>query len=99
MVLFSCNRGEIFLLVLTSCNLRLQLPFLGGNVCIFYETDAQIEEHENDGKSELLRLQIQHILGRNDRYHVFTHGVRCEFTSKQTLDEKYQGNMFYYHMR
>lgn len=68
-------------------------------VCIFYETDAQIEEHEKDGRSELLRRQIQYVLSQNDRYHVFDHGVRCEFTSKQTLDEKYQGNMFYYHMR
>ena len=29
----------------------------------------------------------------------FIHGVQCNFTSKQTLDERYQENMFYYHMR
>lgn len=65
-------------------------------VHIFYETDAQIEQHEQDGSSEALRQKIGEICRRNDKYQVFDNGVSCVFTSHQTLNEKYKGSMFYY---
>lgn len=66
------------------------------SVHIFYETDAQIEEHEKDGVSRMLRETITGIVKTYDNYHVFADGVSCVFTSRQTLNEKYKGSMFFY---
>lgn len=66
------------------------------SVHIFYETDAQITAHEEDGTSVSLTEMITEIVKVHDRYQVFKDGVPCVFTSHQTLDEKYKGSMFFY---
>lgn len=66
------------------------------SVHIFYETDAQITAHEEDGTSGSLTEMITEIVKVHDRYQVFKDGVPCVFTSHQTLDEKYKGSMFFY---
>lgn len=66
------------------------------SIHFFYQTDEQIERHEADGLNESLIQKCQTILERYDTYHAFRDGVRCVFTSHQTLDEKYAGSMFYY---
>ena len=73
-----------------------KIEIIFGGIHIFYETDAQIVQHEKDGISKALREECTRILKSNDTYNVFEKGALCTFTSKQTLDEKYAGSMFYY---
>ena len=68
-------------------------------VSIFYETDVQVEQFKLNGVSDELRTNITQIVIADDKYNVFSNGVSCDFTSHQTLDEKYRGNLFYYHNR
>lgn len=65
-------------------------------VHIFYFTDEQIQIHETDGVSNGLCQKCTDIVKVHDKYGVFSKGVSCVFTSKQTLDEKYAGSMFNY---
>ena len=67
-----------------------------GRVHCFYETDAQVLAHEKDGVSKAFRESCGDIVKRYDRYGVFQDGISCTFTSRQTLDEKYDGKMFFY---
>lgn len=73
--------------------------FEGGSVHIFYETKQQVAQHEKDGKNEVLRRSISEIVRKYDTYKLFTEGVNCVFISHETLNEEYQGNMFYYYAR
>lgn len=63
---------------------------------VFYQTDQQIEDHEKDGLSNRIEQMCSEIVKRDDPFGVFEQGIKCVFTSKQTLDEKYAGSMFYY---
>lgn len=63
---------------------------------VFFENDSQTEVHQKDGLCEKINCEIGEILRKHDRYGVFQKGVSCIFTSRQTLDEKYDGNLFYY---
>lgn len=67
-----------------------------GKVHCFYGTDAQILAHEKDGVSEAFRRNCSEIVRRCDKYGVFQDGIPCIFTSRQTLDEKYNGKLFFY---
>ena len=73
---------------------KIELIF--GSVHIFYETDEQVQQHEADGVSSGLRQSCADIVRGQDKFGVFSNGVSCVFTSKQTLDEKYAGSMFNY---
>ena len=73
-----------------------KIEIIFGGIHIFYETDAQIVQHEEDGISKALREECTRILQSQDSYNAFEKGALCTFTSKQTLDEKYAGSMFYY---
>ncbi len=73
-----------------------KIEIIFGGIHIFYETDAQIVQHEKDGISKALRDECTRILQSQDSYNAFEKGALCTFTSKQTLDEKYAGSMFYY---
>lgn len=73
-----------------------KIEIIFSSVHIFYETDEQIQLHETDGVSDRLRQSCMDIVKVHDRFGVFSKGVSCVFTSKQTLDEKYAGSMFYY---
>lgn len=65
-------------------------------VHVFYQTDQQIKDHETDGLSNRIEQICSEIVKRDDAFGVFEQGIKCVFTSKQTLDEKYAGSMFYY---
>lgn len=69
------------------------------NISVFYETDEQVKHFEEIGLSDAIREKFSEILKANDKYNVFKDGVCCLFTSRQTLNEKYQGNLFYYFKR
>lgn len=66
------------------------------SIHFFYETDEQIDRHHSDGTSNQLKQQCEKIVRDYDKYSVFQQGVSCVFTSHQTLDEQYNGSMFYY---
>lgn len=73
---------------------RIEVQF--ENVYIFYYTDEQVNSHMSDGVSDMIKNAAVKAVKRHDRYYMYDKGVKCVFTSKQTLDEKYAGNMFYY---
>lgn len=66
------------------------------SVHFFYQTDEQIEENERRGISDKLRSEAEKIIRKYDDFGLFSGGIPCYFSSKQTLDEKYKGSMFYY---
>lgn len=52
-------------------------------------------------KSPLLKeladwAKCSYIVKKYDDFNVFPQGANCVFTSRQTLNEKYGGSMFYY---
>jgi len=67
-----------------------------GAIHVLYGTDEQLRQHEADGSCEALRQRCCDIVGPYDRRRVFDHGPPCFFTSHQTLEEKYGGNLFFY---
>lgn len=67
-----------------------------GTIHCFYETDAQIAAHGKDGVSRAFWENCSKIVRRYDKYGVFQEGISCTFTSRQTLDEKYNGSLFFY---
>lgn len=44
-------------------------------VDIFFETEAQIEQHKNDGVCALLEQKITSIVQKQDTYHIFNKGM------------------------
>ena len=66
------------------------------SIHIFYQTDEQIKAHENDGLSKKIGEKCWNIIKKEDVFHAFNKGINCVFTSRQTLNEKYKGSMFYY---
>lgn len=66
------------------------------DVHFFYETDRQIQENERKGISGKLCARCGKIVEKYDELGLFRSGVPCVFTSKQTLDEKFKGSLFYY---
>lgn len=73
---------------------KIEIAF--GSVHIFYETDKQIELHASDGVNDLLKRKISKIIRPYDKYGICTGGASCIFTSKQTFEDKYRNNMYYY---
>lgn len=66
------------------------------SIHIFFETDSQIKESSENGYCDELRNRFTDILNKYDEYNLFQNGAPCVFTSQQTLNEKYDGNMYYY---
>jgi len=64
---------------------------------IFYETDAQIECNKRNGVSDYLQRRCTKIVKKYDVYNAFADGASCIFSSWQTVNEKFEGNMFYYY--
>lgn len=83
--IYTLNKGDVK---------RILIDF--SVVHFFYETDRQITLHETDGVSESLERECSEILRKYDKFGVFNGKVKCKFSSVQTLNEKYRGNMFYY---
>lgn len=73
---------------------RIMVSF--GAVHIFYETEEQRRRHEVDGGCEAFRQKCGKIVAAYDERRVFEVGPPCIFTSRQTLEEKYEGSLFYY---
>ena len=61
------------------------------SVHIFYETDAQITAHEEDGTSGSLTEMIIEIVKVHDRYQVFKDGVPCVFYLRREACSKRKG--------
>lgn len=81
---------------------QLDIPDLWRIYCasssyhIFFETDAQVEQHKNDGVCDTITKACDEIVKRHDEYNVFERGLTCWFTSHQTLREKYDNNLGHY---
>ena len=73
-----------------------RVEILFDRVHVFFETDEQKNRHQDDGVCGSIRRKLDAIAERHDPFGAFAEGVQCVFTSRQTLDEKYDGNMFYY---
>lgn len=67
------------------------------NIHIFYETDEQIVQNKENGTSDNIKYQCSQLVKMYDVYNVFPDGANCTFSSHQTIDEKFHGNMFYYY--
>ncbi len=44
-----------------------------------------------------IRRKCTDIVKKYDVHNAFADGAQCVFSSRQTVDEKYQGSMFYYY--
>lgn len=65
-------------------------------IYVFYETDEQVVKNEEDGTSDNIRRICAQIVSKYDEYNVYADGIECIFDSHQTIEEKYQGNMYFY---
>lgn len=74
---------------------KIEIFFEG--IHIFYETDEQILRNQENGTSDEIRRQCTQFVKMYDVHNAFPDGANCTFTSHQTLDEKYGGNMFNYY--
>lgn len=63
---------------------------------IFFETDEQAKRHQADGVCDSIRNACSEILKKYDKYNVFDRGASCRYTSRQTLNEKYDGSFGHY---
>lgn len=73
---------------------RVEIIF--DRVHIFFVTDEQEALHRRDGVCGSVKREVEEIVKQKDVFGAFEDGVQCVFTSRQTLDEKYDGKMFYY---
>lgn len=73
---------------------RIEIAF--ETVFIFYETDEQAERHQADGTDDMISKTIAEIIRPLDKYNVYNGEASCEFSSIQTLDEQYEGSMYFY---
>ena len=69
--------------------------FFFESVHIFYKTDADIVLHQKDGLSAEIEKTIYQIKKPFDEFGALD-DAGVVFSSIQTLNEKYDGNMFYY---
>ena len=67
------------------------------NIHIFYETDEQIIRNQENGVSDNVKCQCSQLVKKHDVYNVFPQGANCIFSSHQTINEKFHGNMFFYY--
>ncbi|MBQ4536852.1 MAG: hypothetical protein II994_04445 [Lachnospiraceae bacterium] len=67
------------------------------SIHVFYKTDEQIVSNQTNGISDYIRNQCTQLVKRYDWYNAFANGANCIFSSHQTIDEKFHGNMFYYY--
>lgn len=63
---------------------------------IFYETDVKIAENAANGVSASIEAKCQKILQKYDTHHVWKDYKVCHFSSIETLNRDYKGNLFYY---
>lgn len=69
------------------------------SVHIFYDTDAQIIEHEKDGTSANIQDYCNNIVSKYDTLGLFKGKAPCVFVSHQMLKEHFQDSMFFYSRR
>lgn len=73
---------------------KIELIF--DQVHVFFKTDEQIVACQQTGICDEINQKILDIVKPIDDFHVFDQSFSCVFTSQQTLNEKYNGSMFYY---
>lgn len=76
---------------------KILVDFKG--IDVFYKTDLQTEEHEVDGKNELIREKCIEAVKHFDEYGFWENEIIFVFTSRQTLTEKYGGSLQQYFRR
>lgn len=54
------------------------------------------DDEERNRFFDKIQKKLTKILKKYDKYKLYSNGAPCVFTSKQMLDEKYDGNMYYY---
>ena len=105
LVTYDTLRDEIQKRVLRECSGEIKsieapdiwrVEILFDRVYVFFETDEQRDRHQDDSVCGSIRKKLDAIAERHDPFGAFADGVQCVFTSRQTLDEKYDGSMFYY---
>ena len=67
------------------------------SIHIFYETDEQIMRNRENGTSDDIIRRCTQLVKMYDVHNVFPDGANCTFSSHQTINEKFHGNMFYYY--
>ena len=69
--------------------------FFFDTVHVFYQSDEDIERHHKDGLSQAISNRILELKKPYDEFNALVDSGTC-FSSIQTLNEKYEGNVFYY---
>lgn len=70
-----------------------------GEFEILYYTDENIKNNNKNGKSKKIKEIINNEIKKRDLYNCFDKGVDVNFYSKQLIDEKYEGSLFYFSRR
>lgn len=73
-----------------------RIEFIFEGIHIFYETDEQVRLNTENGKSRAIWQKCTEVVRKYDFCDAFKEGANCTFTSRQTLNEKYNGSMFFY---
>lgn len=68
-------------------------------VHIFYNLESEVEKYENDGISKHIEEHCHHLLGKYDEFGVYGEKTVCKFVSREMINDKFAGNMFYYSKR
>jgi len=74
-----------------------QTVIYSGRIHIFYETDEQIVRNGENGTSDEIKCRFSELIKPHDVYNAFPDGADCIFTSRQTLDEKFDGKLSNYY--
>ena len=64
---------------------------------VFYFSDSQIQENDENGLSEKIKNDYYEILKKYDEMDYYTiENFVIKFDSKENLDKNYEGNLYYY---
>ena len=64
---------------------------------VFYYTDKDVLENQKSGVSKLIEEDYYSLLKEFDELNIFTRDtMNLKFDSKENLDKKYEGNLYYY---
>lgn len=67
------------------------------SVVVFYFNETDVKENQFSGLSRQIQDEYYETLHQLDEFSLFTyHSFRVEFDSKETLDQNYDGNLYYY---
>lgn len=88
------NAGSELRALMHPCIEKTLLQYL--SLHIFYKADSQITENASNGISNAIEEKCQKIIQRHDSHHIWGAHKLCQFSSMETLNRDYKGNLFYY---